>query len=212
MRKVVPSVLTQDTADLEKKIRALEPFADVIQVDIMDGEFVPNTSVGVEEVQKVGVKSQLEIHLMVKHPIKYIQPFAGIGAFRIIFHIESDDDPADVIREIKRLGLEAGIALNPPTSIDRIKPFLNSLDIVLVMGVNPGLQGQKFMPEVLLKVQAIKDIRPKIIIEVDGGVNADTGPALVDAGVDILNAGSYLVKQLPVKDHWERMQEIISER
>ena len=212
MRQVVPSVLTKDPEDLERKIRILEPLVDVIQLDIMDGEFVPNTSVGVGEIQRVSPRSRMEIHLMVKHPLEYIQPFARIGAFRIIFHIESDDDAADVIREIRQLNVEPGIALNPPTPVEKIKPFLDSVSVVLVMGVNPGFQGQKFVPEVLSKVRVVKEIRPEIIIEVDGGVNPDTGPSLVDAGVDILNVGSYLFKQLPVEDNWKRMQEIISER
>ena len=212
MRKIVPSVLTRDPEDLERKIRILEQFADVIQIDIMDGEFVPNVSVGVGEVERVNLRAPMEIHLMVKHPVRYIQSFARIGAFRIIFHIESDDDAADVIEEIKQFNVEPGIALNPPTPVAEIQPFLDSVDIVLVMGVNPGLQGQKFMPEVLPKVRAIKEIRPEILIEVDGGVNPETGLALVDAGVDILNVGSYLFKQLPVKDNWERMQKIIGEK
>jgi len=209
MKQVVPSVLTSDPGDLEKKIRILERLADVIQIDIMDGEFVPNISIGVGEVQRVNPQAQLEIHLMVRHPVKYIQSFARIGAFRIIFHIECDDAAAHVIREIKQFGVQPGIALNPPTPVEKIRPFLDSVNVVLVMGVNPGLQGQKFMPEVLPKVRAIKEIRPKIIVEVDGGVNPETGPDLVDAGVDILNVGSYLFKQLPVEDNWERMQRII---
>ncbi len=209
MRKVIPSVLTKEPADLERKIRILEPLVEVIQIDIMDGEFVQNTSVTVEDVQKANPRKPMEIHLMVRHPLEYVQPFADIGAFRIIFHIESDDDAADVIRKIKQFQMEPGIALNPPTPVEEIKPFLDSIDIVLVMGVNPGLQGQKFIPEVLSKVQAVKKIRPEVMVEVDGGVNSDTGPALVDAGVDILNVGSYLFKQLPVEDNWETMQKII---
>lgn len=212
MRKVVPSVLTKDAEDLERKIRILEPLAEVIQLDIMDGEFVSNTSVGVEDIQRVEPRSRMEIHLMVRHPMEYVQPFAHIGAFRIIFHIESDDDAGDVISEIKQFDMEPGIAINPPTSVEEIEPFLNNLSVVLVMGVNPGLQGQKFMPEVLSKVRVVKKLRPEIIIEVDGGVNPETAPDLLDAGVDIFNVGSYLFKQLPVKDNWERMQEIIRER
>ena len=209
MRKVVPSVLTKEPEDLERKIRTLEPFADVIQIDIMDGEFVPNTSIGADEVQRVNPRSLLEVHLMVRHPANYIQSFIRIGAFRIIFHIESDDDAADVIKKIRQFRAQPGIALNPPTPVEKIKPYLDSVDIVLVMGVNPGLQGQKFMPEVLSKVRAIKKIRPGILIEVDGGVNPETGPDLVAAGVDILNVGSYLFKQFPVADNWKRMQDII---
>jgi ribulose-phosphate 3-epimerase len=209
VRKVVPSVLTGDPQELEKKIRILERLAEVIQIDIMDGEFVPNRSIGAKDVQRANPRTRLEIHLMVRYPMQYVQSFARIGAFRIIFHIESDDDAVDVIREIKQFNVQPGIALNPPTPIGRIKPFLDRVDVVLVMGVNPGLQGQEFMPEVLPKVRAIKEIRPNIIIEVDGGVNPKTGPDLVDAGVDILNVGSYLFKQLPVEDNWERMQGII---
>ena len=210
MRKVIPSVLTEKIDDLERKVRELEPFADVIQVDIMDGEFVPYRSVGIGDVEKVGIRSQMEIHLMVKHPIRYIQSFARIGAFRIVFHVESDDNPENVIREIKQFGLEAGIALVPDTAVEDVKPLLNSVDFVLILGVNPGRQGQKFIPEVLSKVQVIKDIRPEIVVEVDGGVNPDTGPAIVDAGVDILNVGSYFFKPPSVKNNWEQMQKIIS--
>ena len=209
MRKVIPSVLTKEPADLERKIRILEPLVEVIQIDIMDGEFVQNTSVSVEDVQKVNPQKPMEIHLMVKHPLEYVQPFADIGAFRMIFHIESDDDAADVIRKIRQFQMNPGIALNPPTPVKEIEPFLDSVDIVLVMSVNPGLQGQKFIPEVLSKVQSVKQIRPELTVEVDGGVNPETGPAVVDAGVDILNVGSYLFKQLPVEDNWETMQRII---
>ncbi len=212
MKKVIPSVLTKEPADLERKVRVLEPLVEVIQIDIMDGEFVRNTSVKVEDVREVNPQKPMEIHLMVKHPMEYVQPFADIGAFRIIFHIESDDDAGDVIRKIKKLHVESGIALNPPTSVKEIEPFLDLVDVVLVMGVNPGLQGQKFMPEVLSKVQAVKQIRPELVVEVDGGVNPETGPALVDAGVDILNVGSYLFKQLPVEDNWRTMQKIIGKK
>jgi len=208
LRKVVPSVLTNDPKELERKIRILEPLVEIIQIDIMDGEFVPNTSVSVSDVQKVSPNKPMEIHLMVKHPLEYIQPFAKIGAFRIIFHIESGDNPADVIKEIKNFGLQAGISLNPPTPVEKIMSYLNSIDLVLVMGVNPGFQGQKFVPQVLSKVKIIKDINPNIIIEVDGGVNPETGIDLVKAGVDILNVGSYLFKNDTVKDNWAQMQRI----
>ena len=194
MRQVVPSVLTSDPEDLEKKIRILEQVADVIQIDIMDGEFVPNISIGVGEVQRANPQAQLEIHLMVKHPVKYIQSFARIGAFRIIFHIESDDVAAHVIREIKQFSMQPGIALNPPTPVEKIKPFLDSVGVVLVMGVNPGLQGQKFMPEVLPKIKRLKSLvvsrKLSVDIEVDGGINLETAPQVVKAGANVLVAGS----------------------
>ena len=209
MRKVVPSVLTKDYQELVRKIRILEPMADVIQIDIMDGELVPNVSVGLEEFHKLVTKSQLEIHLMVKNPMAYIDTFASIGAFRAIFHIECDDDALEVIDKIRKSNMEPGVALNPPTSVEKIQPFLNLVDIVLVMGVNPGFQGQSFIPETLSKVQAVKKLKPEIIIEVDGGVNPETGIDLVKAGVDILNVGSYLFKGDSVEDNWKQMQDII---
>ena len=209
MKSVVPSVLTNDYNELERKIRILEQLTDVIQIDIMDGELVPNVSLGAEEVKKANPKSKLEIHLMVKNPKAYIEPFANIGAFRAIFHIESDDDPLEVIDEIKKYNMEPGIAINPPTPLDKILPFINLVDVVLVMGVNPGFQGQKFIPETLDKVKAIKKIRPEILIELDGGVNPEIGPNLISAGVDILNVGSFLFKEGDVKENWERMQKII---
>lgn len=209
MRKVVPSVLTKDYQELVRKIRILEPMADVIQIDIMDGELVPNVSVGLVEFHKLVTKSQLEIHLMVKNPIAYIDTFASIGAFRAIFHIECDDDVIEVIDKIKQANMEPGIALNPPTPVEKIQPFMNLVDIVLVMGVNPGFQGQSFIPETLSKVQAIKKLKPEIIIEVDGGVNPETGIDLVKAGVDILNVGSYLFKGDSVENNWKQMQNII---
>ena len=208
MRKVVPSVLTDDPQELERKIRILEPLVEVIQIDIMDNKLVPNTSVKVKDVEKVNPQKPMEIHLMVKHPLEYIKPFADIGAFRIVFHIESDDNPGDVIKEIKKLGLEAGIAINPPTLVEKILPFLDLIDIVLVMGVNPGFQGQKFIPDVLDKVRAVKKLKPDMIVEVDGGVNPDTGPDLVKADVDILNVGSFLFKDNAVNDNWDKMQRI----
>ncbi|MGB9597184.1 MAG: ribulose-phosphate 3-epimerase [Candidatus Poribacteria bacterium] len=209
MKSVVPSVLTKDYDELERKIRILEKLTDVIQIDIMDGELVPNISIGADEVKKVNPKSKLEIHLMVKNPKAYIKPFANIGAFRAIFHIESDDDPLEVIEEIKKYNMEPGIAINPPTPLEKILPFLEFINVVLVMGVNPGFQGQKFIPETLDKVKAIKKIRPEILVELDGGVNPEIGPSLISAGVDILNVGSFLFKEGDVKENWGLMQRII---
>ncbi len=210
MKSVVPSVLTKDYEELERKIRILEQLTDVIQIDIMDGELVPNISLGADEVKKANPRSKLEIHLMVKNPKTYIKPFADIGAFRAIFHIESDDNPLEVIEEIKKYNMEPGIAINPPTPVESIIPFLSFVNVVLVMGVNPGFQGQKFIPETLEKVRIIKKANPEILIELDGGVNPEIGLELISAGVDILNVGSFLFKEGDVKENWKLMQNIIS--
>lgn len=210
MRKVIPSVLTRDPNELERKIRILENYADTIQIDIMDNGLVPNISIDIKEIYKVKPNSQLEMHLMVKKPIDYIEPSVSVGAFRIIFHVESDNDPFEVIEKITQLKAKPGIAINPPTPVESIRPYLTMVDIVLVMGVNPGFQGQKFIPDVLSKVRFIKDIKPDLLVEVDGGVNPETGPMLLSAGVDILNVGSFLFKNGDVENNWNEMQQIIN--
>lgn len=210
MRKIIPSVLTKDPNELERKIRILENYADIIQIDIMDNGLVPNISIEIDEIYKVKPKSKLEMHLMVKKPIDYIEPSVDVGAFRIIFHVESDDNPSDVIEKIVRLKAEPGIAINPPTPVESIQQYLDMVSIVLVMGVNPGFQGQKFIPDVLSKVRFIKNIRPNLLVEVDGGVNPETGPMLLSAGVDILNVGSFLFKNGDVENNWNEMQAIIN--
>lgn len=209
MRSVVPSVLTKNYEELERKVKILENMTEIIQIDIMDNELVPNISVAVSEIIKLDTKAKLEMHLMVKRPSEYIKPFADMGAYSAIFHIECIEDPVEIINEIKKLNMEPGIAINPPTPIEKIQPFLELVDIVLVMGVNPGFQGQKFIPETLDKVKAVKAIRPDLIIEVDGGVNPETGPDLLKAGVDILNVGSFLFKDGKVDENWEQMQRLI---
>ncbi len=210
MRKIIPSVLTKDPNELERKIRILENYADIIQIDIMDNGLVPNISIEIDEIHKVKPKSKLEMHLMVKKPIDYIEPSVNVGAFRIIFHVESDDDPREVIEKIVQSKAEPGIAINPPTPVESIQQYLDMISIVLVMGVNPGFQGQKFIPDVLSKVRFIKNIRPNLLIEVDGGVNPETGPMLLSAGVDILNVGSFLFKNDDVENNWNEMQAIIN--
>lgn len=210
MKRIIPSVLTKDPHELERKIRALENYADIIQIDIMDNGLVPNISIEISEINKVKPKSQLEMHLMVKKPIDYVEPSINVGAFRIIFHVESDDNPFEVIEKITQFKAKAGIAINPPTPVENIQPYLNMVDIVLVMGVNPGFQGQKFIPDVLSKVRFIKSIRPGLLIEVDGGVNPETAPMLLEAGVDILNVGSFLFKDGNLEKNWNEMQRIIN--
>jgi ribulose-phosphate 3-epimerase len=211
IKSVVPSVLTKNYEELERKIRILENLTDIIQIDIMDNELVPNISVKVDELKNLVTKAKLEMHLMVKRPSEYIEPFAEMGASRAIFHIECSEDALETINNIRKLNMEPGIAINPPTPIEKIQPFLNIVDIVLVMGVNPGFQGQSFIPETLDKVRAIKAIKNDLIIEVDGGVNPETGPDLIKAGVDILNVGSYLFNGKSVEDNWEQMQKIVRE-
>ncbi len=207
---VVPSVLTDDPAVLADRVRRLEPFAPTIQIDIMDGEFVPEKSVGAEDVARLCMRSVMEMHLMVKDPSSCLEDFARCGAGSIVFHVEPVADPGAVISAIRGLDISPGVALNPDTPVGAIKHVLPQVDMVIVMGVHPGRQGQKFIPEVLEKVRILKRLSPGLIVEVDGGMTPETGVEARRAGVDVVNVGSYLFKDGTLKENWERMEEVVS--
>ncbi len=206
--RIVPSVLTDDPEVFRDRIRQLEPMAPVIQVDIMDGMFVPAQSIGAGDVEQVSMRSEMEVHLMVMEPRGYIEDFARCGARSVVFHIEPVADPERDIGEIRRLGMVPGLALNPDTPVGAVKQLLARVELVIVMGVHPGRQGQEFIPEVLEKVRVLKGLSPDILVEVDGGMNPETGRVARLAGTDILNVGSYLFSAGTLQENWERMQEI----
>ncbi|MBI2346721.1 MAG: ribulose-phosphate 3-epimerase [Deltaproteobacteria bacterium] len=200
MIQIAPSILAADFARLGEEIRAVEAAgADVIHVDVMDGHFVPNISIGipiVESLRKI-TRLPLDCHLMISEPAKYIEPFAKAGADWISVHVEACD-LRELLPAIKKLGCRAGAVVNPPTPIDRIFPALPLADYVLVMSVNPGFAGQKLIPECLEKVRALKvecDRRGlKTPIQIDGGITEDNAPAARTAGASILVAGNAIFK------------------
>ncbi|MCX5657157.1 MAG: ribulose-phosphate 3-epimerase [Candidatus Omnitrophica bacterium] len=188
--KIIPAILTDNAKDLELKIRQSELFAEIAQIDIMDGRFVPSSSINAEDLGKIKTSLFLEAHLMVEHPIDEVTPFKKAGVKRIIFHFESKDDPQDILRKIKEEGLEAGIAVNPGTEISQVESFLEELDILLIMAVNPGFYGSKFIPEVLQKARALFLKKRNYLIALDGGVKSDNIRDIRDAGVEIACVGS----------------------
>ncbi len=198
MVKVSPSILSADFSVLGDEIRRLDRYADLFHFDVMDGHFVPNITVGpgvLKSIRKCTSK-QIEAHLMIENPSQYVDEFAKAGADTITVHIEADKHARKTLERIKKLGKKAGISLNPATPVSAIERFLENADLILVMTVDPGFGGQQFMDSALKKVERLRTLIDqkgiKAEIEVDGGINADTGRKCIKAGADILVAGSYI--------------------
>ena len=201
--KIAPSILAADFSKLGADIRkAEESGADLIHFDIMDGHFVPNLTMGVDLVKAVRRYTDLpfDVHLMVTHPQDYIEPFANAGANLITIHAELATAPIDaVLWKIKSFNILAGLATCPQTPISAIDPYLPDLDLVLPMSVEPGFGGQKFILNTLEKIsylnEKIKELGKAIDLEVDGGINEDTAPLVIERGATILVAGTAIFKQ-----------------
>jgi ribulose-phosphate 3-epimerase len=198
---VAPSVLSADFGNLERDVKAIcEAGCDLVHVDVMDGHFVPNLTIGpvvVSAIAKAASKP-LDIHLMVENNTFFVDLFAPFKPRYISFHIEEEKNPHRLIQYIRSLGISPAIVLNPHTPAEAVEYLLPSVDMVLVMSVNPGFGGQSFIPEVVEKIKRLKvlceRINPKCLIEIDGGVNDVNIEMLRDAGVDVCVAGSYVFK------------------
>jgi ribulose-phosphate 3-epimerase len=196
---IAPSVLASDFANLQSEAEMLNRSqADWFHIDIMDGRFVPNISFGfpVLEAIKKYAKKPLDVHLMIQNPDNYIDAFKKAGADILTVHYETCTHLHRTIQTIKEAGMQAGVALNPHTNIDLLENVIEDLDLVLIMSVNPGFGGQKFINNALYKVEQTKNLIHKkgshALIEVDGGVNLETGKLLLNAGADALVAGSFV--------------------
>lgn len=195
---ISPSILSADFANLERDIKRVEDDgADWIHVDVMDGHFVPNITIGVPVVKSLKqiTKLPLDVHLMIENPDKYIEPFVKAGADILTFHYEAvkENEIAELIKKIKSYGIKAGISIKPKTSPDVLLPYLDIVDMVLVMTVEPGFGGQSFMGDCAEKIKFIRQNSPEnLIIQVDGGINSQTGKICKDFGANSLVAGSYI--------------------
>ena len=199
--KISPSILSADFSKLGSEIAKLEKAgADLIHVDVMDGHFVPNITIGPEVIKDLRKHTSLplDVHLMISPVHKYIKKFAEAGADIITIHPEATDNLIQTVNEIKKFGKKAGISLNPETTTEKLMPVINLIDLVLIMSVNPGFGGQKFIKETLEKVKSLrKEIDQKklqVEIEIDGGINFENSKLAIQAGVDILVSGNTVFK------------------
>ena len=199
--QISPSILSADFSQLGKEIKKLEDAgADMIHVDVMDGHFVPNLTIGPPVIKALKKNSLLpfDVHLMISPVHRYIESYANAGADIITIHPEATNDLLESINKIKEFKKKVGISLNPETKIEIIEEVLDQIDLILIMSVNPGFGGQKFMPEVLNKVKKLDEIRKNsklnFVIEIDGGINFENSKLAIESGVDILVSGTTIFK------------------
>ncbi len=199
--QISPSILSADFSQLGKEIKKLEDAgADMIHVDVMDGHFVPNLTIGPPVIKALKKNSLLpfDVHLMISPVHKYIESYASAGADIITIHPEATNDLLGSINKIREFKKKVGVSLNPETKIEIIKEHLDKIDLILIMSVNPGFGGQKFMPEVLNKVKKLDEIRKNsklnFVIEIDGGINFENSKLAIESGVDILVSGTTIFK------------------
>ncbi len=212
MVKIAPSILSADFSKLGEEVLAVEKGgADYIHVDVMDGHFVPNITIGplVAAAIRPVTKLPLDVHLMIENPDQYIEAFAKAGADYITVHVEACRHLHRTIQNIKSFGVKAGVVLNPATPVESIQHIIGDIDMVLLMSVNPGFGGQKFIPEVLPKIRKVKEMAEQkglnLEIEIDGGVNPETAKLCIEAGANVLVAGSAIYNE---KDYAKAIAQI----
>ena len=215
-RLIAPSILSADFGKLESEIRRCEDAGvDMLHIDVMDGHFVPNLTLGPCVVKSLRPITELpfDVHLMVTDPLDFIEPFASAGADYLTFHVESNSPLEKCLELARSMGVKPGLVVNPPTPVDSALPLLDRLDMLLVMSVNPGFAGQGFMPEVLPKLERCmnerKRRRLKFLLQIDGGITDKTVARAANAGADVFVSGSYLFKGGDMREKVRLLQQSV---
>jgi len=213
--RIAPSILSADFCALAASIDTVAPEADLLHVDVMDGHFVPNLTIGPPIVRCIRGHTDLylDCHLMMTNPGEHLEAFAKAGASGCSVHVEVDDT-AGLIAQMRDLGLDAGLAVNPETPLDAAEPFLDDIDLLLIMTVHPGFGGQSFMAEVVPKIRQAREALDRrdldVALEVDGGINVDTAPQVAAAGADVFVAGSAIFDAADPLDAARRLRSAVS--
>lgn len=211
LRKVVPSILTEDPKTLEIMVREAESFTSYVQFDIMDGQFVPSRSISYQDLMAIPIKFNWEAHLMVACPEDYLDNFSKAGAKKVVFHYEAKSSPQSVISRARGLGLEVGLAINPETDVPAFLPLVDEVDSVLFLTVHPGFYGSEFVPEVLDKVVELRQSRPSIEIGADGGIKESNIVQIARSGVDVFCVGSAILLQPKPAEKYYNLAALIKE-
>jgi len=209
--RLVPAILTDSPETLATMIRQVESFTTYAQVDIMDGQFVPSTSITWEDLLPLSIKFSWEAHLMVMQPESYLEGFKKAGAQRVIFHHEATSSPQEVIASARNLNLEVGLAINPETPVSAITHLTSQLDSVLLLSVNPGFYGSKFIPEVVDKVAELRQACPSLRIGMDGGIGEKNIAQIARSGVDDICMGSAIFLQPQPAESFRHLQSLIQD-
>lgn len=208
--RIVPAILTDDPTALGKMVRLAETFTDFVQIDIMDGEFVPSHSISFDNIAPLTPKFKWEAHLMVQNPENYVEGFKQAGAKKIVFHFETRTNYIKTIKSIRKLGMKVGLAVNPKTTLQEFASLVNLVDGVLFLSVEPGFYGAKFIPEVLDKIAEFRQAYPKIEIGIDGGVKEDNVKEITKTGVNNICVGSAIFNNPDPAATYNRLEELIT--
>ncbi len=207
--KLAPSILSADFGRLNEEIASVEEFVDLIHVDVMDGHFVPNITLGAPVVKFIKSTLPLDVHLMIENPDKFVKDFAEAGAKRIVVHKEAcGENLRSVLMMIRSFGCECGVSIKPATPVEDIKNVLDLADEVLVMTVEPGFGGQSFMEDMVPKIRELRSLGYEGDIGVDGGINDKTAPVCIDAGANLLISGSYFFKAADKKEAAQKIKGV----
>ncbi|MFH0941549.1 MAG: ribulose-phosphate 3-epimerase [Chloroflexota bacterium] len=208
MSRIVPAILTDDPKALESMARQAATFTDYVQIDIMDGQFVPSYSVTWQHLAAIPLKVTWEAHLMVAHPEEHLAGFHKAGASRIVFHYETTSSPREVIGLARGYGLEVGLAINPGTPVSAILPLASEVDSVLFLSVNPGFYGSEFIPGVLDKITEFKKLQPGVVTGIDGGVKESNIAAIARTGASYICVGSAIFRNPEPAACFRRLQSL----